>query len=67
MPEIEFAQGNTVPTQNIRVTYACLTEMDPGAKFPTIYRTNDDGSVIKMPLTPEQGRYLRDVLGILFK
>jgi hypothetical protein len=44
IPEIEFAHGDTIPTQNIRVTYSHLTEIEPEAKFPTIYRTQGDGS-----------------------
>jgi len=64
--EVEFARGDQISNQNILVTYTNLNEMQPQAKFPTIYKTWGDNSVTSLSLTPDEGRFLASVLARMF-
>lgn len=61
-----FAEGSDIATQDMRLEYEYLNAMEPTAKFPTIHRTNGDGSIASLGLTPAEGRWLRDALNALF-
>jgi hypothetical protein len=65
--ETTFAQGDTIPTQQMRLAYYLEDELRPTAKFAVIYHTEEDATaktpdVRRMSLTPAQGRWLRDQL-----
>jgi hypothetical protein len=59
--ETTFAEGSTVETQNIRVTFELANPLRPAERFPRIYKTEADGTISKIGLTPAEAKFLADV------
>jgi hypothetical protein len=65
-PEVEFARGNSIDTQQLEVTYTNLNALHPDARFPTIRKFQNNGTVTELGLTPEEGKWLAKVLVRMF-
>lgn len=66
MSEVNFAQGDEVGNQNIRIAYENLNPMEPESRFPMIYKTQEDGSETKLNLTPSEGKFVAKALSEMF-
>ena len=66
MSEVNFAQGDEVGNQNIRITYENLDPMEPESRFPMIYKTQGYGSETKLNLTPSEGKFVAKALSEMF-
>jgi len=66
MSEVNFAQGDEVGNQNIRIAYENLNPMEPESRFPMIYKMQEDGSVKALNLTPDEGRFVAQKLSEMF-
>jgi hypothetical protein len=64
----EVYEGKTIETRSIRIEVARLDPAEPTHKFVTIIKTwgNNTKSIID-PMTPDEARFIRDVLVEIFR
>ncbi len=63
----EVYVGTEIGNQSIRVEVNYIDPRNPTHKFPSLYKTYGNGSVEQIEaLTPDEARFLRDVLVELF-
>ena len=64
----EVYQGTEIGNQNIQIEVDEIDPRNPPHKFPAIYKAYGDGSVEQIEeLTPDEARFIRDVLVELFE